>query len=105
MACRVPQATRRSYTFHMKEASPPAQRVAELRRLIDDANHRYHGLDDPNIADADYDALVRELLALEASHPDVEVYLASIDECLNQNAYIHPGLGDAGDRIFGTPTS
>ena len=55
----------------MKEASPPAQRVAELRRLIDDANHRYHGLDDPNIADADYDALVRELLALEASHADL----------------------------------
>ncbi|MEO6155366.1 MAG: uracil phosphoribosyltransferase, partial [Thermomonas sp.] len=45
------------------------------------------------------------LRALEAAHPDVEVYLASIDERLDENAYIHPGLGDAGDRIFGTPSS
>jgi uracil phosphoribosyltransferase len=45
------------------------------------------------------------LRALEARHPEVEVYLASIDDRLDQNAYIHPGLGDAGDRIFGTPTS
>lgn len=45
------------------------------------------------------------LRALEARHPDVEVYLAAIDDRLDQNAYIHPGLGDAGDRIFGTPSS
>jgi len=42
------------------------------------------------------------LKALEAAHPDVEVYTASIDECLNKNGYIVPGLGDAGDKIFGT---
>lgn len=35
-------------------------------------------------------------------HPDVEIYLAAIDEKLNDHAYIVPGLGDAGDRIFGT---
>lgn len=35
-------------------------------------------------------------------HPDVEIYLAAIDEKLNEHAYIVPGLGDAGDRIFGT---
>lgn len=35
-------------------------------------------------------------------HPDVDLYIASIDEGLNENAYIYPGLGDAGDRIFGT---
>ena len=35
-------------------------------------------------------------------HPDVEIYLASIDEGLNERNYILPGLGDAGDRIFGT---
>lgn len=35
-------------------------------------------------------------------HPDVEIYTASLDECLNENGYILPGLGDAGDRIFGT---
>lgn len=39
---------------------------------------------------------------LEEVHPDVKVYTAAIDEKLNENAYIVPGLGDAGDRIFGT---
>lgn len=42
------------------------------------------------------------LRAVEAMHPDVEIYTASIDERLNEQAYILPGLGDAGDRIFGT---
>ena len=35
-------------------------------------------------------------------HPDVDLYIAAIDDGLNENAYIYPGLGDAGDRIFGT---
>ncbi len=35
-------------------------------------------------------------------HPDVRIYIAALDRCLNRNAYILPGLGDAGDRIFGT---
>ncbi|KAB7781213.1 uracil phosphoribosyltransferase, partial [Xanthomonas sp. LMG 12459] len=42
------------------------------------------------------------LQALEAAHPDVEVYTAAIDDHLNEKGYILPGLGDAGDRIFGT---
>lgn len=42
------------------------------------------------------------LRALEAKHPDVEVYTAAIDERLNEVGYILPGLGDAGDKIFGT---
>ena len=49
----------------------PADRVAELRARIEDANHRYYVLDDPSIPDADYDALMRELEALEAAHPDL----------------------------------
>ncbi len=40
--------------------------------------------------------------ALTEAHPDVEVYCAHVDERLNENGYIVPGLGDAGDRIFGT---
>ena len=40
--------------------------------------------------------------AVTAAHPDVDIYLAAMDEKLNANAYIVPGLGDAGDRIFGT---
>ena len=43
------------------------------------------------------------LAALEAAHPDIEVYVAAVDERLDENAYIRPGLGDAGDRLFGTP--
>ncbi|MBQ9548032.1 MAG: uracil phosphoribosyltransferase [Bacteroidales bacterium] len=39
---------------------------------------------------------------VQKEHPDVDIYLAAIDERLNENAYIVPGLGDAGDRIFGT---
>lgn len=35
-------------------------------------------------------------------HPDVDLYIGCLDRCLNENAYICPGLGDAGDRIFGT---
>lgn len=42
------------------------------------------------------------LKALEAAHPDVEVFVAAIDERLNEKSYIIPGLGDAGDKIFGT---
>ena len=40
--------------------------------------------------------------AVQDAHPDVDIYLAALDEKLNDHAYIVPGLGDAGDRIFGT---
>ncbi|MBC7682309.1 MAG: uracil phosphoribosyltransferase, partial [Ferruginibacter sp.] len=40
--------------------------------------------------------------ALQAAHPDVAIYTAAIDRQLNSHGYIVPGLGDAGDRIFGT---
>ena len=39
---------------------------------------------------------------LQKAHPDVDIFIAAKDECLNEHAYIVPGLGDAGDRIFGT---
>ena len=39
---------------------------------------------------------------LMEAHPDVQLYVGHLDRCLNENAYICPGLGDAGDRIFGT---
>ncbi len=42
------------------------------------------------------------LKALREAHPDIDIYIGCLDEKLNQNAYIVPGLGDAGDRIFGT---
>ena len=40
--------------------------------------------------------------SLSETHPDVDIYLGALDEKLNENGYIVPGLGDAGDRIFGT---
>ena len=42
------------------------------------------------------------LKALSEAHPDVDIYVGALDECLNEHGYIVPGLGDAGDRIFGT---
>jgi DNA ligase (NAD+) len=49
----------------------PARRVEALRRRLHEANHRYYVLDDPAIPDAEYDALLRELEALEAAHPEL----------------------------------
>ena len=39
---------------------------------------------------------------LHTAHPDVDIYVGALDECLNEKGYIVPGLGDAGDRIYGT---
>ena len=51
----------------------PAARAAELRAQLEEANHRYYILDDPSIADAQFDALLRELIDLETKHPDLRV--------------------------------
>jgi len=40
--------------------------------------------------------------AMQEAHPDIDIYIAAIDDHLNEHAYIVPGLGDAGDRQFGT---
>lgn len=55
----------------MAKTPTPADRIAELRQRIDDANHRYYVLDDPSIPDAEWDALLRDLQALEAEHPEL----------------------------------
>ncbi|KQQ71679.1 aromatic ring-opening dioxygenase LigA [Xanthomonas sp. Leaf131] len=59
----------------MTVSPDPAQRIDALRRRLEDANYRYHVLDEPQMADVDYDRLMRELEALEAAHPQ----LASAD--------------------------
>ncbi|MBN8727582.1 MAG: NAD-dependent DNA ligase LigA [Xanthomonadales bacterium] len=62
----------------MAESSEPsglAARVVELRAVVEEANYRYHVLDDPTLADAEYDRLFRELAELEAAHPE----LATVD--------------------------
>ena len=42
------------------------------------------------------------IAVVQQQHPDLDIYVAAVDECLNDHGYIVPGLGDAGDRIFGT---
>ncbi len=42
------------------------------------------------------------LKVVTEAHPDVDIYVAAVDDCLNERKYILPGLGDAGDRLFGT---
>lgn len=49
----------------------PAARIADLRRQLEDANYRYHVLDEPSIPDAEYDRLLRALDELEAAHPEL----------------------------------
>ena len=49
----------------------PSLRIADLRRRLDDANHRYYVLDDPTLSDAGFDVLLRELAALEDAHPEL----------------------------------
>ena len=53
------------------QAATPLARILELRETIEYHSHRYHVLDDPEIADAEYDALVRERADLEAAHPEL----------------------------------
>jgi DNA ligase (NAD+) len=55
------------------QGTDPVARVEELRSLIEYHNDRYHRLDDPEITDGEYDALVRELRSLESEHPDLVV--------------------------------
>ncbi|MCK9365811.1 MAG: NAD-dependent DNA ligase LigA [Metallibacterium scheffleri] len=55
----------------MSDPSAPNAQIARLRLRIEDANHRYYVLDDPDIPDAEYDRLLRELQTLEAAHPEL----------------------------------
>jgi DNA ligase (NAD+) len=55
----------------LSKTAAPAERAAELRKLLDYHGHRYYVLDDPEISDAEYDALLNELRDLEAQHPEL----------------------------------
>jgi DNA ligase (NAD+) len=55
-----------------KTSRNAAARVEQLRAKIDEANHRYYVLDEPSITDAEFDALLRELIGLEAEHPELQ---------------------------------
>lgn len=55
-----------------------------------------------NIKSVNIIAVPEGIEKVKAAHPDVDIYVAAVDEYLNDHAYIIPGLGDAGDRLFGT---
>jgi uracil phosphoribosyltransferase len=97
--------------------------VSYYEKLPQDLNHPHFFIIDPMLATggsivASIDSLKEQgfdtitvisiisspegIRRLEESHPDVDIYTGSIDECLDENKYIIPGLGDAGDRLFGT---
>ena len=61
-----------------------------------------HGVSDQNIRFMALVAAPEGMRKLSEAHPDVHVYTAALDEKLDEHAYIVPGLGDAGDRLFGT---
>ena len=56
----------------------------------------------PSVRTLSFVAAPEGIAAVSAKHPDVHMYVAAVDERLNENGYILPGLGDAGDRLFGT---
>ncbi len=67
--------------------------------------HAVNVLKEYGVKDITYVGIVgapEGLNALQKAHPDVNIYLASLDEKLNEKGYIVPGLGDCGDRLFGT---
>ncbi len=78
--------------------------------MLATANSGIHAINVLNAAGvADKDIRFLALVAapegvakVEAAHPDVPLYVAALDSHLNEKAYIVPGLGDAGDRLFGT---
>lgn len=99
------------------------QPVEYLVKLPDDIDQRHIFLVDPMLATGGSAILAIDSLkkrgastikficlvaapegvkALQEAHPDIEIYTASLDEKLNEHGYIVPGLGDAGDRLFGT---
>ena len=64
-----------------------------------------HSLKQNNVGSIRFVSLIAApegIAAMQAAHPDVDIYVAHIDEKLNEHGYIVPGLGDAGDRLFGT---
>jgi uracil phosphoribosyltransferase len=67
---------------------------------IDTLNKR--GISDDNIRLMSLVAAPEGVRVVEAAHPEVPIFVAALDSHLNENAYIVPGLGDAGDRLFGT---
>lgn len=92
--CKLPNTENRSFVVVDPMLATGGSSVAAIQMLKD------RGAKDIRlmclVAASEGVALVNK------EHPDVRIYTAAVDECLNEHGYIVPGLGDAGDRIFGT---
>ena len=106
-----------------RDEENPTQQITYANRLPEDLTGRQCFLIDPMLATGGSASAAIQFLKddgvkhiklmciigcpegiarMQADHPDVDIYVAACDERLNEHAYIVPGLGDAGDRIFGT---
>jgi uracil phosphoribosyltransferase len=94
--CKLPEAEGRLAIV----VDPMLATGNSLRHAIDLLNR--HGFADQNIRLMVLVAAPEGVANVEAGHPQVQIYTAALDEKLNEKAYIVPGLGDAGDRLFGT---
>ena len=104
------EKTAEPVTYYSKV--PPAKSGEELAIVVDpmlatggslvDAVNEIKAQGAKNIKCMCIIAAPEGVAAFTQAHPDVQLYVGSIDRCLNSDAYICPGLGDAGDRIFGT---
>ena len=86
----------------MEENSNVREQIEQLRMQLHQHNYNYYVLNSPSISDKAFDEMMRKLQDLEKEHPDVSVWAAAEDDRLNEVKYIVPGIGDAGDRLFGT---
>ncbi|MBQ3106174.1 MAG: uracil phosphoribosyltransferase [Eggerthellaceae bacterium] len=93
--CKMPQGVENSVVIVVDPMLAPGGSAADA---IDMMKKRGCG----NIRLMNLVAAPEGIRVVQERHPDVDIYVAAVDEGLNENAYIVPGLGDAGDRIFGT---
>ena len=70
----------------MSDHSTIVDRLSDLRRRITDADHAYYVLDDPYLSDAEWDALMRELRALEAEHPELADRVTAVIQAIAERA-------------------
>lgn len=104
------QETRQPHEYLVKLPEPEGRIFILVDPMLATGNSAAHAVDvlhrngvsSENIRFLALVAAPEGMRVFNQHHPDVKVYVASLDECLDDHAYIVPGLGDAGDRLFGT---
>ena len=93
--CKLPQDVAEREVIMVDPMLATGNTAIEAVRLIKNAGCK-------SIRQVSLIAAPEGVKAMQKAHPDVDIYVGSIDERLNDHCYIIPGLGDAGDRLFGT---